>query len=164
MIRLALLAALAVLSAGYASPQASNAAPRASNAKPQSIAGDWGFHADPTAGEKCVLSGDMKIRQAKAGGFSCTFSARLVCERGVNRTIDTEQSCTASLKGSDVSIRSKLERILKVDDKPYKDNLGYFPDSFDLKLNDAGDEMLGKSYDVNSAEKVKFQRKQELIS
>ncbi|HEV7694134.1 MAG TPA: hypothetical protein VGO52_25090 [Hyphomonadaceae bacterium] len=170
MIRPALLAALAVLSAAPAlaqvSPQDSKAAPRSSEraAAAASIEGDWGFRADPTAGDKCVLSGDIRIRKAKAGAFTCTFTARLACERSVDRTVDTEQSCTASLKGSAVTIRSKLERVTKVDDKPLKGGFGYFPDSFDLVLNAYGDEMLGKSYDVNSAEKVKFQRKQELIS
>ena len=164
--RIALLAALAAMSFGQAFPQVSKAAPRSSQsaAQPASIEGDWGFRADPTAGDKCVLSGDIKIRKAKAGAFTCTFTARLACDRGANRTIDTEQSCTASLKGSNVTIRSKLERILKIDDKPLKGSFGYFADSFDLVLNAYGDEMLGKSYDVNSAEKVKFQRKQELIS
>jgi hypothetical protein len=164
--RVALFAALAALSAGQASPQASKATPRDSESatKTASIEGDWSFRADPTAGDKCVLSGDMRIRKAKAGAFTCTFTARLACDRGTNRTIDTEQSCSASLKGSDVAIRSKLQRILKIDDKPLKGSFGYFADSFDLVLNAYGDEMLGKSYDVNSAEKVKFQRKQELIS
>jgi len=166
MMRPALLAALAVLSAVSASAQVSKAAPRSSEsaAQPASIEGDWGFRADPTAGDKCVLSGDIKIRKAKSGAFTCSFTARLACDRGTNRTIDTEQSCTATLKGSAVSIRSKLERIARIDDKPLKGSFGYFPDSFDLVLNAYGDEMLGKSYDVNSAEKVKFQRKQELIS
>ncbi len=163
--RAALLIALAIVSA-EASAQASKAAPRAADgaAPSVSIAGDWGFRADPTAGEKCVLTGDVRIRKVKADAYTCTFTARLVCERGVNRTIDTEQSCTATLKGSAVTIRSKLERVTKVDDKPLKGSFGYFADSFDLTLNADGDEMLGKSYDVNSAERVKFQRKQELIS
>ena len=167
MIRGALLlAALAALAASPALAQVSKAAPRSSEraAAAASIEGDWGFRADPTAGDKCVLSGDIKIRKSKAGAFTCTFTARLACERSIDRTVDTEQSCTASLKGSAVTIRSKLERVTKVDDKPLKGGFGYFPDSFDLVLNSYGDEMLGKSYDVNSAEKVKFQRKQELIS
>jgi hypothetical protein len=161
-----LLATLAVLSASQTSAQVPKAAPRNSEsaAKAVSIEGDWGFRADPTAGAKCVLSGDIRIRKAKAGAFTCTFTAHLACDRGTNRTIDTEQSCTATLKGSAVTIRSKLERITKIDDKPLKGSFGYFADSFDLVLNSYGDEMLGKSYDVNSAERVKFQRKQELIS
>jgi hypothetical protein len=106
----------------------------------------------------------MRIRKVKTDSYTCTFTARLACERGVNRTVDTEQSCTATLKGSVVTIRSELERVTRVDDQPLKGSYGYFADSFDLVLNAGGDEMLGKSYDVNSAEKVKFQRKQELIS
>lgn len=158
--RAAFLAALAVLSAGSALSQG----PKASKAAPQSIAGDWGFRADPTAGEKCVLSGDIRFKPDKSGAYTCSFTARLACDRGTNRTIDTEQTCTASLKGGAVTIRSTLQKVTRVDDKPLQGRLGYFADSFDLVLNADGNEMVGKSYDVNSAEKVKFQRKQELIS
>ena len=159
MRRGAFLIVLSMLATG---PALAQARPKAAEAV--SIAGDWGFRADPTAGDKCVLTGDIRIKRAKADGYTCTFTARLACDRGINRTVDTEQSCTASLKGSSVTIRSKLERVTKVDGQPHKGSYGYFADSFDLVLNADGDEMLGKSYDVNSAEKVRFQRKQELIS
>jgi hypothetical protein len=160
------LLALAFLLASPALPQASRAKPR-SIEHAKSLEGDWGFRADPTVGEKCVLSGDMRIRKDKGGAYACTFTAKLSCTASAPpRTIDTEQSCTASLKGDQVTVRSKLGRILAVDGRAMirPSDGTYYPDSFDLVLNASGDEMLGKSYDVNSAEQVKFQRKQELIS
>jgi hypothetical protein len=130
----------------------------------QSPAGVWGFMTDELS-DSCTISGEMTIKQASGKRFSCTFKAVQTCRLRLPKTIHTDQSCAAVQVGRQVSITSKVDRIVSVDPSALREGMEdrYAPDNFIVTINKAGDEMEGLFESLGTAP-VKFLRRQELTS
>jgi hypothetical protein len=130
----------------------------------QSPVGVWGFMTDELY-DSCTISGEMTIKQSSGKRFSCTFKAVQTCRLRLPKTIHTDQSCAAVQVGKQVSITSKVDRIVSVDPSVMRPGMEerYEPDNFIVTLNHGGDEMDGMFESLGTAP-VKFRRKQELTS
>jgi hypothetical protein len=133
-------------------------------ASAQSPVGVWGFMTDELS-DSCTISGEMTIKQASGKRFSCTFKAVQTCRLRLPKTIHTDQSCAAVQVGKQVSITSKVDKIVSVDPFVMRQGMEdrYAPDNFVVTLNKGGDEMDGLFESLGTAP-VKFRRKQELTS
>jgi len=153
MIR-ALVLAFALAGAAEAQPK-----------KPPSPEGEWTFKSSVMPDE-CVLSGDMAVRKS-ASGFSCSLTASWTCKTGPSPMItNTQQTCTATQKGREISIASKVGKILSTQPVGMEQVMqgNYLADNFAVTINEAGDEMDGRSFDPANQARIKFRRKAELIS
>ena len=133
-------------------------------ASAQSPAGVWGFMTDELS-DSCTISGEMTIKQASDKRFSCTFKAVQSCRLRLPKTIHTDQSCAAVQVGKQVSITSRVDKIVSVDPSVMRVGMEdrYAPDNFIVTLNEGGDEMDGLFESLGTAP-VKFRRRQELTS
>jgi hypothetical protein len=133
-------------------------------ASAQSPAGVWGFMTDELP-DTCTISGEMTIKQTDGKRFSCTFKAVQSCRLRLPKTIHTDQSCAAVQVGKQVSITSKVDRIVSVDPSSLRAGMEdrYAPDNFIVTINKGGDEMDGLFESMGTAP-VRFRRKQELTS
>ncbi len=129
-----------------------------------SPAGDWSFQTGELRGS-CDISGDMTITKTSARTFACTFKAVQTCKGRLPHTIHTEQSCVATQAGAEVTITSKVDRIVSVDPKALMQGMDerYAPDNFIVRINTRGDEMDGRFESIGTA-LVKFRRRQDLVS
>jgi len=128
-------------------------------------AGRWAFETDPV-NLNCLLKGEMQVRPTSVEGqYACTFIANQICEGDPPLDIKVEQSCTATLSGSQVNIESRIERTVSVSPENQRDRVDalYAPDHFFVSLNAAGDEMTGMFHSVSRAF-VRFTRLQDLTS
>lgn len=134
-------------------------------AQADSPAGRWAFKTD-TVTENCLLKGEMHIwPEGAEDEFSCSFIANQVCDSTPPLDIKVEQSCTATLTGSQLNIESAIVRTVSVspeDQRPRVDAL-YAPDHFFVSINEAGDEMTGMFHSVSRAF-VRFTRQLDLTS
>jgi hypothetical protein len=130
----------------------------------QTPAGVWSFMTDELY-DSCTISGEMAIQQSSGKRFSCTFKAVQTCRLRLPKTIRTDQSCAAVQVGKQVSITSKVDRIVSVDPAIMRPGMEerYEPDNFIVTINPGGDEMNGMFESLGTAP-VKFRRKQELTS
>lgn len=129
-----------------------------------SPAGDWSFQTGELRGG-CDISGDMTIVETAKRTYSCTFKAVQTCQGRLPRTIHTEQSCIATQAGSEVTITSKVEKIVSVDPEAMMPGMDqrYAADNFIVRINSRGDEMDGRFESIGTA-LVKFRRRQDLVS
>jgi hypothetical protein len=133
--------------------------------KAPSPAGEWTFKSSVMP-DDCVVSGDMSVRKA-ASGFTCVFTASWACKAGAPpTTINTQQSCTATQKGADITISSKLDKVTSTKPAGMEKQMlsGYLADNFNVTINASGDEMEGTSFDPANQARVKFQRRSQLTS
>lgn len=108
----------------------------------------------------------MQVRPTSVEGrYSCTFVANQICEGDPPLDIKVEQSCTATLSGSQVNIESQIKRTVSVSPEYQRERVDalYAPDHFFVSLNAAGDEMTGMFHSVSRAF-VRFTRLQDLTS
>jgi hypothetical protein len=127
--------------------------------------GAWTFKSSIMP-DDCVLSGDMTVKKAGAK-FTCSFTASWACRQGpAPQVINTQQTCTAAQSGSDITITSRIGKIVSTQpagmEKAMAEN--YFADNFDVRISPAGDEMEGDVFDPANHARIKFERKRELIS
>jgi len=129
-----------------------------------SPAGDWSFQTGELRGG-CDISGDMIITETAKRTFSCTFKAVQTCKGRLPRTIHTEQSCIATQTSSEITITSKVEKIVSVDPDTMMPGMDdrYAADNFIVSINRRGDEMDGRFESIGTA-MVKFRRRQDLVS
>ena len=132
--------------------------------KTPSPAGEWGFKTEKM-GYGCALSGEISIKQMADKNYTCSFKAMWGCELRQPRSDETDQTCIATQAGSDITITSKIEKIVKVDPEDMTDLMRqrYAADHFVVKINTRGDEMDGVFHSYGQAP-VKFRRKQDLVS
>lgn len=132
--------------------------------KAPSPAGDWGFKTEKM-GYGCALAGEISIKQMPDKSYSCSFKAVWGCELRQPKSVETDQSCIATQAGSDITITSKIDRIVKVDPPEMMDFMRqrYAADHFAVKINTRGDEMDGTFHSYGEAP-VKFRRKHDLVS
>jgi hypothetical protein len=126
--------------------------------------GDWSFQTGELRGG-CDISGDMLIVETAKRTYSCTFKAVQTCKGRLPRAIHTEQSCIATQAGSEVTITSKVEKIVSVDPASMMPGMDqrYAADNFIVRINSRGDEMDGRFESIGTA-LVKFRRRQDLVS
>jgi hypothetical protein len=132
---------------------------------PPSPGGEWSF-VSSNMPDECVLSGDMLVRKA-ASGFTCSFTASWACKTGnLPRLTKTQQSCTATQNGNDISITSKVGKVISTQPPGMEELMlkSYLADNFSVTINAAGDEMDGRSFDPANQARIKFRRKDQLIS
>ena len=88
----------------------------------------------------------MVIRETARHTYACTFKAVQTCRGRLPRAIHTEQSCVATQAGSEVTITSKVEKIVSVDPDTMMPgmDMNYAPDNFIVTINRRGDEMDGR--------------------
>lgn len=131
----------------------------------ESPAGRWSFETD-TVTDNCKLKGEMQIwPEAAVDEYSCRFIANQICASTPPLDIKVEQSCVATMTGSQLNIESTVERTVSVspeDQRPRVDAL-YAPDNFFVSINEAGDEMTGMFHSVSRAF-VRFKRQLDLTS
>jgi hypothetical protein len=129
-----------------------------------SPAGGWSFKTGQLRGD-CDISGDMVIKETARRTYSCTFKAVQTCRGRLPRAIHTEQSCIATQTGSEVTITSKVEKIVSVDPDALMPGMDqrYAPDNFIVTINRSGNEMDGRFESIGTA-LVKFRRQQDLTS
>ncbi|SRR5690349_14421439 len=133
--------------------------------KAPSPEGEWSFKSSLMP-DDCVLSGDMSVRKATTG-FTCSFTASWACKTGNLPLItNTQQSCTATQTGSDIAITSKLGKVTGTKPAGMETLMvkSYLADNFSVTINAAGDEMDGRSFDPANHARIKFRRKDQLIS
>jgi hypothetical protein len=140
-------------------------AAEAQAAKAPSPEGQWTFVTGPQP-DGCIFTGRMAMKKAGAGKFSCTFSAEWTCKVDLPHRTQTEQSCTATQTGADIAITSKLEKVVATDPAGMLAEMRtrYLADQFVVTINAEADEMDGRSFDKVNHAKVKFRRKQDLVS
>jgi hypothetical protein len=156
-VRIFSLVAPALLACGLTSAALAQAAA-------PSPVGTWGFITTELS-DTCTISGEMTITQTKPKMFSCTFKAVQSCRARLPRTINTDQTCVATQSGAEVSITSKVDKIVSVDPSSMMKGMDrrYAPDNFVVTINRRGDQMSGQFESMGTAP-VKFRRHQDLTS
>ena len=131
----------------------------------ESPVGSWTFETAKIS-PNCTLSGDMRIWPGSGeGAFLCRFTSLQLCDGEPPLQIRVEQSCTASLRGAQLNIRSKIEKTLSVSPEDRRDDVDafYAPDNFFVSMHAGGDEMTGMFRSVGQAF-VRFIRREDLVS
>lgn len=112
---LAASAALLAAPAGFAQENAGSA----------DILGAWGFDASPTY-PGCYLSGEAVITRGESdGAYACRIVANDICPDVWSYR--AEETCTATRKGDQLTIESRLDSV-----EPETDR--YLPDNFVRKI------------------------------
>lgn len=133
--------------------------------KPPDISGRWKFK---TVLEKkgCVITGDIQFRKAPAPlDYVCTFRSREDCDRDPPTFTEVDQSCMARVKGDEIAITSKVEKIAAAGPPVFAqhmmENQNYQADNFVVRY-EKGD-LVGLFHSMGQAA-VKFWRDVDLVS
>ena len=114
------------LSSAPASARQDDAA-EAAEAAPD-IAGNWMFEADLR--QACSFGGQARLMPTDTPGtYDCELTARQHCPT-IDTTYVVAQSCTVSVEGEDIMVRSRIETFLEGEPTAF-----YTPDSFQLRLD-----------------------------
>jgi hypothetical protein len=141
---------------------AQSPAPRTAPTKPsagQTPIGRWKFETG-MVNLNCKLSGEMQVAKATTtGAYSCKFIAVQSCTGNPPLEFQVQQGCVATQTGSQVTITSKVEKILSVKPEAMFPTVksGYAADNFEVTLNPAGSEMRGMFHSLSQAT-VRFWR------
>jgi hypothetical protein len=134
----------------------------------QDISGRWRFETASLPSKDCRIAGEIQFSKASAAGaWTCEFTSRETCRRTPRDTFqDVRQSCTATLQTGEITIRSKVERILDAGPPELREELlsstAYRPDNFTVRTISAR-EMRGEFFSINRAG-VRFWRVEDLVS
>jgi hypothetical protein len=156
--RLLLLALLVLAPIAVAQTPAPKPAP-AQPSGAHSPIGRWKFETG-MVNLNCKLSGEMQVTQAPTtGAYSCKFVAVQSCAGDPPLEFRVQQSCIATQVGKQVTITSKIEKILSVKPEAMFPTVksGYAADNFEVTMNAAGSEMRGMFRSLNQAN-VRFWR------
>lgn len=154
--RLLPLALLALAPVAVAQTPAPQPTPKAAPAKPsgnQSPIGHWKFETG-MVNLNCKLSGEMQVTRAPTtGAYSCKFVAVQSCTGNPPLEFRVQQSCIATQVGKQVTITSKIDKILSVKPEAMFPTVksGYAADNFEVTMNAAGSEMKGMFHSLNQA-------------
>lgn len=121
--------------------------------------GQWKFETG-MVNLNCKLSGEMQVTKAETTGlYSCRFIAVQSCTANPPLEFKVQQSCVATQTGKQVTITSKVDKILSVKPEAMFPTVksGYAADNFEVTLNPAGSEMRGMFHSLNQAT-VRFWR------
>jgi hypothetical protein len=102
----------------------------------------------------------MEVTKAEASGlYSCKFVAVQSCSGSTPLEFRVQQSCVATQTGKQVTITSKVDKILSVKPEAMLPTVksGYAADNFEVTLNAAGSEMRGMFHSLSNAT-VRFWR------
>jgi hypothetical protein len=125
----------------------------------QTPVGQWRFETG-MVNTNCKLTGDMQVTQAPTtGAYSCKFVAVQSCTGVPPLEFKVQQSCIATQTGTQVTITSKVDKILSVKPEAMLPTVrsGYAADNFEVTMNPANTEMRGMFHSVNDAT-VRFWR------
>ena len=133
--------------------------------KPPDISGRWKFKT-VLESKGCVITGDIQFRKALPPlDYVCTFRSREDCDRNPPTFTEVEQSCMARVKGDEIAITSKVEKIASAGPPAFAsymiENQSYQADNFVVRY-EKGD-LVGLFHSMRQAA-VRFWRDVDLVS
>jgi hypothetical protein len=122
--------------------------------------GAWEFKTGDIAG--CTISGKMTVlKPTETGGpYPCRFESVQACTQAKPpAAYKVAQSCTVNVSGSQVVIKSKIQKIISVTPDWAMPQVArnYAPDDFTVDINATASQMTGTFYSHGQA-KVTFWR------
>jgi hypothetical protein len=175
MLRRSLLSAVLAAAALTGAATAQTGAPKATpgqaspakpGAQPDTLSGDWMLATSEFQGD-CKIKGSITFRRTSiAGHYTCAFESEQICgPRNNNMYIRVSQTCTATMIGRQVAIKSEVKRIeeARLDGFPGWES-GYLADNFIVTMQKGFGEMIGDHYDEARELKARFWRDNELVS
>ena len=157
LLALALLIAAPAALGQSPAPPSGKSSPQAS--PDHTPVGRWKFETG-MINANCKLSGEMDVAKAdKTGLFSCRFVAVQSCTGNPPLEFQVKQSCIATQTGKQVTITSKIDKIISVKPAAMWPTVtsGYAADNFEVTLNALGSDMRGMFHSLNQAT-VRFWR------
>ncbi|MEZ5939098.1 MAG: hypothetical protein R3C52_12920 [Hyphomonadaceae bacterium] len=139
----------------------------AANAQ-QSLVGKWRLETSEFDGD-CKIDGEMTVTPTDSDNvFDCSFISIQQCgPLRDNLYIKVKQSCTASILGSQVSIRSHVDKVIE-HQPPVPPGIPaeayYLADNFFVVASKNFQEMIGGHYDEVRKLKARFWRVEDLTS
>ncbi len=130
------------------------------------VTGDWLFDTSKFADNDCQITGRITFKETKIKNtYTCVFESEQICGKiNGNLYIRVQQSCTAQRIGKQVSIKTRVDKVLeRRPSVPYPEDY-YLADNFILQLSGNKQEMNGQHYDEQRQLKARFWRDVQLLS
>jgi hypothetical protein len=149
-----------------AKPAQTKPGPAAPGKQADTLSGDWLLSTSEFDGD-CKITGNMTFRPTSIpGNYTCVFETEQICgPMHGNMYIRVTQTCTATMIGRQVAIKSAVKRVeeSRVDGLPgWKSN--YLADNFIVTMQKGFGEMIGDHYDEQRELKARFWRDNALVS
>lgn len=130
------------------------------------VTGDWLFDTSKFADNDCQITGRITFKETKIKNtYTCVFESEQICGKiNGNLYIRVQQSCTAQRIGKQVSIKTRVDKVLERRPSVPNPEDYYLADNFILQLSNNKQEMNGQHYDEQRQLKARFWRDVQLLS
>lgn len=134
------------------------------------IAGDWKLLTSTFDGGECTMDGSISLKpSATPNAYTCGLMVETHCKQDgkVYEYWRVRQSCTATRKGADVRITTKIDKVESATffgkEMTAAQKSNYVPDNFEVTISPSGAEMKGKLVDAVRILNSRFWRDVDLI-